>query len=135
MDEGCEIGGQLRIGHGRAEYPLVSLRRDLLCSSRDNDLRRLRLRGDLGSGEARRAADAADEDRYIIARRQSLRDVDSFLGFAGVIRINCFNLFTADATSSVLFLDCEIDGFLLSGTRGSGVASERSEYSNLYRLS
>ena len=134
MDEGCKIGRQLSVGHGRTKYPFVSLRRDFLRGSGHDDLRRLRLRGDLGSSEARRAADAADDDRYIVARCQSFGDIDCFFRFAGVICIDRFDLFAANATGGILFLDCKIDGFFLRGTGGSGVASKRSEYSDLDRF-
>ena len=134
MDEGRQITGELRVRHGRTEYPFVSLRRDLLRGPCHHDLRRLRLGSNLRRGKARRAADAANEDRYVVARCQTLSDVDGFFRLAGVVRVDHFNLFAANATGRILLLDGKIDRFLLGGARGSGVAGERSKYSDLDRV-
>ena len=92
MDEGGEVAGELGVGHGRAKHPLVALCGDLLGGSGHDNLRRLRLCGDLGSGKARRTADASDHQHNVIAGGQPFGDVDSFFWLAGVVGVDGLDL-------------------------------------------
>ena len=134
VDERRKIAGQLGVRDGRTKHPFVSLRGDFLRGSGHDDLRRLRLRGDLRRGKACRATDAADHDRNIVARGQALGDIDRFFRFAGVVCIDRFDLLAANSAGGILILDCKIDGFFFCGTGSGGVAGKRSEHSDLDRV-
>jgi len=89
------------------------LRGDLLRGSGHHDLRRLCLRGHLGSRKTGWAADAADHDYDIVALGQSLGDIDSFLGLTGVVSVDRLDFLAANSAGGILLADGKVDGLPL----------------------
>ena len=81
--------------------------------------------------QAGRAADAANHDDNVVALGQPLSDVDRFLRLPGVVAVDYFDLFAANAARGVLFIDRKVDRLPFRCACGGGIASHRAKYADL----
>src|SRR4051794_35863289 len=131
VDEVDHVTYQLAVRHGRAEYPLVALRRDALSSPAHHDLRHLFLSKYLRRGQACRAAHAADGERDLIAAREAARHDGRLFGLAGVVADHDFDRPAEQAAGGILQIDGHLDRFAYALSLRCGIARHRAEGTDL----